>query len=55
MALPGSKVTVGAKQDDGNGVVLISSCLLQSRKGEADSTPDDILEMVKAQALPAHR
>lgn len=28
---------------------------LQARKGEADSTPDDILSMVKAQAQPPHR
>lgn len=28
---------------------------LQARKGEADSTPDDILAMVKAQCAPAHR
>jgi hypothetical protein len=28
---------------------------MQARKGEADSTPDDILGMVKAQCAPAHR
>jgi len=27
----------------------------QARKGEPDTTPDDILDMVKAQALPTHR
>ena len=27
----------------------------QARKGEADTTPDDILSMVKAQAQPPHR
>lgn len=27
----------------------------QARKGEADSTPDDIMQMVKAQCAPAHR
>jgi hypothetical protein len=27
----------------------------QSRDGEADSTPDDILKMVKEQAAPPHR
>lgn len=27
----------------------------QARKGEADSTPDDILAMVKAQCAPPHR
>ncbi|KAK9832230.1 hypothetical protein WJX74_003725 [Apatococcus lobatus] len=29
--------------------------ILKARKGEPDSTPDDILDMVKAQARPAHR
>ena len=29
--------------------------MLQARKGEADTTPDDILSMVKAQAQPPHR
>ena len=29
--------------------------MLQARKGESDSTPDDILAMVKAQAQPPHR
>ncbi len=28
---------------------------MQARKGEADTTPDDILSMVKAQAQPPHR
>jgi hypothetical protein len=28
---------------------------LQARKGEADSTPDDIVAMVKAQCTPPHR
>ena len=28
---------------------------LQARQGEGESTPDDILEMVKAQAAPPHR
>lgn len=28
---------------------------MQARKGEADSTPDDILAMVKAQCAPPHR
>lgn len=28
---------------------------LQARKGEADSTPDDIMAMVKAQCAPPHR
>ena len=32
-----------------------SQLTLQARKGESDSTPDDILAMVKAQAQPAHR
>ena len=27
-------------------------CVLQARQGEGESTPDDILEMVKAQAAP---
>lgn len=27
----------------------------QARKEEADSTPEDIMEMVKAQAAPQHR
>lgn len=29
--------------------------ILKARKGEADTTPDDILSMVKAQAQPPHR
>ena len=29
--------------------------ILKARKGETDSTPDDILSMVKAQCAPAHR
>lgn len=29
--------------------------ILKARKGEADSTPDDILAMVKAQCAPPHR
>ncbi|PSC67591.1 dynamin-related GTPase [Micractinium conductrix] len=29
--------------------------ILKARKGEADSTPDDILAMVKAQCAPQHR
>ncbi|KAL0037146.1 hypothetical protein WJX79_002609 [Trebouxia sp. C0005] len=29
--------------------------ILKARKGEADTTPDDILSMVKAQAHPPHR
>ena len=28
---------------------------VQARQGEGESTPDDILEMVKAQAAPPHR
>ena len=28
---------------------------MQARQGEGESTPDDILEMVKAQAAPPHR
>lgn len=34
---------------------LASGFILKARKGEADSTPDDILAMVKAQCAPAHR
>eukprot|EP00884_Botryococcus_braunii_P011386 jgi/Botrbrau1/20248/Bobra.31_1s0037.1 len=29
--------------------------ILKARKGEADTTPDDILQMVKEQVTPAHR
>ena len=29
--------------------------MLQARQGEGESTPDDILAMVKAQAAPSHR
>lgn len=29
--------------------------ILKARQGEADSTPDEILAMVKAQAAPPHR
>ena len=37
------------------GVLHIWAYVLQARQGEGESTPDDILEMVKAQAAPPHR
>lgn len=33
----------------------LAPCPMQAKNGEADSTPDEIMQMVKAQAAPKHR
>ena len=36
-------------------MIDLPGCILHPREGEADSTPDDIMQLVREQISPPHR